>query len=87
MMQVPTPSDAEAWADTIERGGVVLLLFLGFVTFVAAIVRRWFAPWYVVEMKDQRIAQLEAREEQLLELALRGTSAAEAATTVMKQRR
>lgn len=86
-MQIPTPVEAEAWGQSLEKGGVVLVLFLTLFLFVAAIVRKWFAPWYVVEMKDQRIAQLEQREQELLELALRGTSAAETSLSVMKQRR
>jgi hypothetical protein len=82
-MQIPSPAEAQNWGDTIERGGVVLLLLLVIVT----ILRKWFVPWYVVEMKDARIKQLEEREEMLLELALRGTSAAETSLSVIKQRR
>lgn len=85
-MQIPTPGEAQAWTEFMEKLGVVGVIFLAGMLFVVAIVRKWFAPWYVVEMKDARIAQLEKREELLFELALRGTAASETALDVLKRR-
>lgn len=70
-----TPGDAQAWGSLIEKIGVLTVLVL----FILGLVRKWFAPWYVVEMKDARIKQLEDREERLLALALKSAAISEAA--------
>jgi hypothetical protein len=89
-----TPEEAKRWSDFIEQGGVLGLMVLGFSAFAAAIVRKWFAPWYVVELKneaiaerDARIRKLEAREDQLIVLALKGANTSENVAEALKNLR
>lgn len=84
--QTLSPSDAQAWATALEKGGVIGVLVLGIIVVTTAIVRKWFVPGYVVTIYEKRIEQLEAREAQLLELALRGATISERAVTSLKQR-
>jgi hypothetical protein len=81
--QIPGPEVATSWTEAIKEGGPILLLAL----FVVAIVRKWFAPWYVVTMLENQCAALKAERDELLELALRTAATSETAVSVLKQRR
>jgi hypothetical protein len=82
-MQTLPPGDAQMWTDLVERLGVVGMMAL----VILAIVRQWFAPWYVVTMLEKRVVQLEQREQLLLELALKGASVSQAAVSALKAER
>ncbi len=82
-MQTLPPGDAKTWTDMVEQLGVVGMMAL----VILAIVRQWFAPWYVVTMLEKRVAQLEQREQQLLDLAFKGASVSQAAVTALKAER
>jgi hypothetical protein len=81
-----TPGDAQAWTDTVERGGVIGVLVLVIVIVSIAVGRRWLVPGYVVTILERRIVQLEEREEKLLDLALKGATVSQTAVTALKQR-
>ena len=65
-LQRITPQAAATWNEILEQLGVIFVLVLALIGIIAAIVRQWFAPWYVVSMLEKRIIQLQEREEQLM---------------------
>jgi hypothetical protein len=65
-VQRVTPQMAATWNQILEELGVIFVLFLALGGVILAIVRKWFAPWYVVTMLEKRIEQLEQREQQLI---------------------
>jgi hypothetical protein len=75
-----------AWSEAIERGGVVFLLVVFILGFSFALTKRWLVPGYVVTMLEKRIAQLEERERELLELTYRAARVSTEAVESIQQR-
>lgn len=77
----------DAWFVDVEKLGIISVLAL----VITSLVRKWFAPWYVITMLEDRIreqkaeiAELKKERDDFMREAFRGASTAKTAVELAK---
>lgn len=80
LRQVPSPADVKGWSDSVEQGGIVFVL-------LAVIVVLGWVAYRNMKQNDQRIADLERRNDMLTEKLLYGAELLRRADTQLQESR